>query len=296
MGVVCLKMIGWIGTGHMGELMAMNLLKAGYRMHIYNRTVEKTASLVEEGAISVSSAKELVEQCDVSFLMLSDANAVKKVLTKEDGILAGVRPGKVIVDMSTISPADSRAFAQLVAEKGGVYLDAPVSGSVGPAKAGQLVILVGGDEATKEGCQPYFDVLGKKTIHFGENGKGSAAKLSINLLLAIVGQGVGETLLLAEKAGLESEKVLEMISQSAMNTPLFAGKRDMYEKEEFPAAFMLKLMAKDLGLINEQATRLAVNLPLAEAANETYRSACNNGDGDSDMAAVYKELKRKNKK
>lgn len=289
-----MQRLGWIGTGQMGELMAMNLLKAGYRIHVYNRTIEKTDSLVKAGAIRASSPKEIVEQSDISFVMLSEANAVKDVLTQEKGILEGIAPGKIIVDMSTISPEDSRAFARLVSEKGGIYLDAPVSGSVGPAKAGQLVILVGGEKAAMEICQPYFDVLGKETIHFGENGKGSAAKLSINLLLAIVGQGVGETLLLAEKAGLERGKVLEMISQSAMNTPLFAGKRDMYETGEFPAAFMLKLMAKDLGLIKDQADRLDVDLPLAEAAKDTYMSARENGEGDSDMAAVYLELLRKN--
>jgi len=278
----------------MGELMAMNLLKAGYGIHVYNRTIEKTDSLIKAGAIRASSPKEIVEQSDISFVMLSEANAVKDVLTQEKGILEGIAPGKIIVDMSTISPEDSRAFAQLISEKGGIYLDAPVSGSVGPAKAGQLVILVGGEKAVMEICQPYFDVLGKETIHFGENGKGSAAKLSINLLLAIVGQGVGETLLLAEKAGLERGKVLEMIAQSAMNTPLFVGKRDMYETGEFPAAFMLKLMAKDLGLIKEQADRLDVDLPLAEAAKDTYISARDNGEGDSDMAAVYLELLRKN--
>ena len=289
-----MQRLGWIGTGQMGELMAMNLLKAGYGIHVYNRTIEKTDSLVKAGAIRASSPKEIVEQSDISFVMLSEANAVKDVLTQEKGILEGIAPGKIIVDMSTISPEDSRAFAQLISEKGGIYLDAPVSGSVGPAKAGQLVILVGGEKAAMEICQPYFDVLGKETIHFGENGKGSAAKLSINLLLAIVGQGVGETLLLAEKAGLERGKVLEMIAQSAMNTPLFAGKRDMYETGEFPAAFMLKLMAKDLGLIKEQADRLDVDLPLAEAAKDTYISARDNGEGDSDMAAVYLELLRKN--
>ena len=289
-----MQRLGWIGTGQMGELMAMNLLKAGYGIHVYNRTIEKTDSLVKAGAIRASSPKEIVEQSDIIFVMLSEANAVKDVLTQEKGILEGIAPGKIIVDMSTISPEDSRAFAQLISEKGGIYLDAPVSGSVGTAKAGQLVILVGGEKAAMEICQPYFDVLGKETIHFGENGKGSAAKLSINLLLAIVGQGVGETLLLAEKAGLERGKVLEMIAQSAMNTPLFAGKRDMYETGEFPAAFMLKLMAKDLGLIKEQADRLDVDLPLAEAAKDTYISARDNGEGDSDMAAVYLELLRKN--
>ena len=289
-----MQTIGWIGTGQMGELMAMNLLQAGYKIHVYNRTPEKTATLLENGAVREVSAKELVKQCDVSFVMLSDVNAVKDVLTKEDGILAGMATGKIIVDMSTISPEDSKMFAQLVAEKGGIYLDAPVSGSLGPAKAGKLVILVGGDEEAKDLCQPYFDVLGKKTIHFGENGKGSEAKLSINLLLAIVGQGIGEAVLLADKAGLERAKVLEMIAESAMNTPLFASKREMYETEEFPPAFMLKLMAKDLGLIKEQAERLEVDLPLAKAAKDTYMEARDHGKGDSDMAAVYLELKRKN--
>lgn len=290
-----MQTVGWIGIGQMGEPMANNLLKAGYGVNVYNRTAEKAASLVEVGATLLSSPKEVVEQSDVTFLMLSNAAAVEAVLTQEDGVLEAIQAGKTIVDMSTISPEDSRDFAVLVAEKGGVYLDAPVSGSTGAAIGAQLVILAGGEEETVRECQPFFDVLGKKTIHFGAQSKGSSAKLAINLLLSVVGQGVAESLVLAEKAGIEKEMMLELISQSAMSTPLFQGKKDMYRTEEFPSAFMLGLMAKDLGLISAEAERLGVDLPLAEVANETYQAARDHGKAKLDMAAVYLELKEQNK-
>ncbi|MGW9018965.1 NAD(P)-dependent oxidoreductase [Priestia megaterium] len=288
--------LGWIGLGHMGAPMAKNLLQAGYKVNVYNRSIEKTTSLVEIGATKLDSPKEVVEQSDIIFVMLSDSKAVQAILTQDNGVLNAIHSGKVVVDMSTISPEDSLSFAKLVSEKGGVYLDAPVSGSVGAAVAGQLVILVGGQKKTIELCQPYFNILGKETIYFGSNSKGSSAKLAINLLLGVIGQGIGETLVLAEKSGLDIEKVLEMISQSGMNTPLFQGKKEMYRKEEFPSAFMLELMSKDLGLVKIEADRLETVLPLAEATNAIYRSAKENGKAKLDMAAVYLELKDKNTK
>jgi len=286
--------LGWIGLGHMGSPMAKNLLQAGYKVNVYNRSPEKTTSLVESGATKLNTPKEVVEQSDIIFIMLSNSNAVQAVLTQENGVLNAIHPGKVIVDMSTISPEDSLSYAKLVSERGGTYLDAPVSGSVGAAITGQLVILVGGEKKAIDICQSYFNLLGKETIHFGLNSKGSSAKLAINLLLGIIGQGIGETLLLAEKSGLEKEKVLEMISLSGMNTPLFQGKKEMYRKEEFPSAFMLELMSKDLGLVKAEADRLEAKLPLAEVVNTTYRSANENGKAKLDMAAVYLELKEKN--
>lgn len=289
-----MQKVGWIGLGHMGAPMALNLLQSGYKVNVYNRSEEKTIPLVEVGATKLNSPKEIVEQSDMIFMSLSDSYAVENVLTQTSGVLEGMKAGKVIVDMSTISPEESSSFAKLVAERNGIYVDAPVSGSVGAAKTGQLVILVGGEKKGTEVCHSYFDILGKETIYFGAQSKGSAAKLAINLLLGIIGQGIGETLLLAEKSGLEKEKVLEMISQSGMNTPLFQGKREMYRKEQFPSAFMVKLMSKDLGLAKAQADRLDTRLPLAEVTNETYRSAKENGKAKLDMAAVYLELKDKN--
>lgn len=295
-GMERMQTVGWIGLGHMGAPMALNLLQAGYQVNVYNRSEEKTISLVEAGATKLDSPKDIVEQSDVIFMILSDSKAVENVLTQTNGVLEGMKSGKVIVDMSTISPEDSLAFATLVSEKEGAYVDAPVSGSVGAAKTGQLVILFGGEKKETEVCHPYFDILGKETIYFGSQSKGSAAKLAINLLLGIIGQGIGETLLLAEKSGLEKEKVLEMISQSGMNTPLFQGKKEMYRKEEYPSAFMVELMSKDLGLAKAQADRLDTHLPLGEVANKTYRSAKENGKAKLDMASIYLELKDKNMK
>ncbi|MGX6443552.1 NAD(P)-dependent oxidoreductase [Neobacillus sp. K501] len=283
--------VGWIGLGHMGTPMVQNLLQVNFKVNVYNRSQDKTTALVEMGAVKLTTPKEVVEQSEIIFLMLSDSNAIRDVLTQVNGVLSADLQGKIVVDMSTISPDDSLSFTKLISDSGGTYLDAPVSGSVGPAKAGQLVILVGGEKKAIDICQPYFDVLGKATIHFGPNSKGSSAKLAINLLLGILGQGIGETLLLAEKSGLVKEKVLEMISQSAMNTPLFQGKKDMYRHDDFPAAFMLELMAKDLGLVKAEADKLETKLPLAEAADTTYRTAKENGRGKLDMAAVYLELK-----
>lgn len=291
-----MKKVGWIGLGHMGSPMALNLSQAGHHVNVYNRTVDKTIALVEAGATKLDSPKAIVEQSDVIFMILSDAIAVKEVISQQNGVLEGITPGKVIVDMSTISPNDSSSFASSVSARGGIYIDAPVSGSVGAAKGGQLVILVGSEDKVAAICKPYFDILGKETIYFGSQSKGSAAKLSINLLLGIIGQGIAETLILAENAGLDREKVLEMISQSGMNTPLFQGKKEMYRNEAFPSAFMIELMAKDLGLAKTQADLLNTYLPLTDAANETYRTANENGKAKLDMAAVYLELKERNAK
>ncbi|MGD9950153.1 MAG: NAD(P)-dependent oxidoreductase [Desulfobulbus sp.] len=289
-----MKTAGWIGTGQMGTPMVMNLLKAGFAVNLYNRTPEKAQPLTAAGAKQLQSAQEVVQQSDIVFLMLSNGAAIGEVLHADAGVLSAVQPGKTIIDMSTISPEDSKAFAQQVSKKGGRYIDAPVSGSVGAAEAAQLVILAGAMESELVPYQSYFDALGKKTIAFGGVSKGSSAKLAINLLLAITGQGIAEAMLLAEKAGLEQESMLELIGQSSVNTGLFQFKKDMYLKQAFPAAFMLELMSKDLGLIIDEAGRLGLNLPLAQQTHSTYNAAKEHGKGKLDMAAVYLEMKENN--
>lgn len=280
--------LGWIGLGHMGVPMAKRLLDGGHDLVVYNRTYEKTAPLVEKGATVVKEARDAVRQSDILFIMLADGPAVASVLenVKED------LDGKTIVNLSTISPEETKEMARLVEEHNGTYLESPVSGSVPVAENGQLVLLAGGDVKVIATCQPYLDLLGKETIHFGAHGTGSAAKLAINLLLAVVGQGVAETSLLGEGAGLEKEKLIKMISASGMNTPLFTGKRDMYRKNDFPSAFPLRLMAKDLGLITAEATRQRLELPLAQATNASYTEA-KPDYGDADMAAIYLALQEK---
>lgn len=284
--------IGWIGLGHMGVPMALRLRRAGHPVNVYNRTMEKTAPLVNEGAVALGTPRAVIEQSDIIFLMLADGPAVTAVLEQANGLLASPLQGKIIVNFSTISPEQSISFAARIEQTGATYLEAPVSGSVGVAEAGQLVLLLGGDDKAVAICRPYFEVLGKESIHFGAHGTGSSAKLAINLLLALVGEGVAETLWLGERAGLDKEKLLQLIGASGMNTPLFQGKQTMYREERFPAAFPLRLMAKDLGLITEEAKRLTLDLPLATTAHTQYQQALQNGHGDEDMAAVYLSFKQ----
>ncbi|NGM83687.1 NAD(P)-dependent oxidoreductase [Paenibacillus sp. 7124] len=283
--------IAWIGTGHMGLPMARNLIKAGIGLHVYNRTAERAQPLGKDGAVIRRTLAEAAEGADFIFLMLTKGDAVKDVLAGEEGILAHLKPNAYIVNMSTIGPEEAKEFARLTGEARGIYVDAPVSGSVGPAVQAQLVILAGGDRDALEACRPYLDKLGKAVIHFGDVGAGSYAKLAINLLLGVTAQGVGEALLFAEKSGLDRELVLRMISESAVSTKLFEGKKEMYVKDEYPSAFMISLVAKDLGLLTDEARRAGLNLPLAEAAGKTYADATQNGKGDLDMAAVWLQLK-----
>jgi 3-hydroxyisobutyrate dehydrogenase len=275
----------------MGKPMAANLLRAGYPIHVHNRSKDKAEELLQAGAEWAHSPREACERSEIVVMMVADAAAVEQILTGADGILAADLQGKIVIDMSTIGPDDSRQFAGLVQERGGSYLDAPVSGSVKPAQDGQLVVLAGGEADTFERCRPLFDVLGKASIHFGGSGSGSSAKLVINTLLGITMQGISESLVLASRLGLQSEQVVSMIGESAVNTPLFQGKKEMLLREQFPAAFALKLMTKDLKLAANAAVQTDTPLPALSAALGTYLTAKANGKGDLDVASVYLQLK-----
>jgi len=287
--------LGWIGLGAMGNPMAFNLIKAGFALNIYNRTSSKIQNLKSLGANSFDNIKELVKNSEIIFLMLSNGEAVREVLTSKNGILDSLSENKIIVDMSTISPLDSKEFYSLVKEKNCDYIDAPVSGSIGAAIAKQLIILVGGEEKAKEICKPYFEALGRATIDFGENSNGTSAKLSINMLLGVFTQAMAESITFSQKLGLDKEKVFEMISLSGMNTPPFQAKKESFSKNEFPSAFALELMSKDLGLLKQMIDNCNLNLPLSEISNETYLKAKEQGFGKEDMAAVIKTVKENNK-
>ncbi|WP_431809382.1 NAD(P)-dependent oxidoreductase [Brevibacillus agri] len=278
--------VGWIGLGNMGVPMAGNLLAAGYDVSVWNRTPDKAAPLVALGAKQVASLPRLVEECDVLFTMVSDDEAVKAIYTGADGVLSARVSGKLAIDMSTIAPETSRFLAEQAKKAGLRFLDAPVSGSVGPAKEAQLVIMVGGEKADYDEAKPLLDKLGKAAIYLGPNGAGTSAKLAINLLLGITVQGVSETLLFTRSLGIETEQMLEIISQSAVGTPLIRGKAASILADDYPAAFALKHMAKDLRLAREAG----VSTPLAESAQATYRQALEEGLGELDLMAILRHL------
>ncbi|NQF16626.1 NAD(P)-dependent oxidoreductase [Brevibacillus sp. HB1.3] len=278
--------IGWIGLGNMGIPMASNLLAAGYDVRVWNRTPGKAAPLVALGAKETATLSELVAQSDVLFTMVSDDEAVKAIYTGSDGLLSLPVQGKLAVDMSTISPDTSRFLAEQTKQAGLRFLDAPVSGSVGPAKEGKLVIMVGGERADYEIAKPMLDKLGKAAFYLGPNGAGTSAKLAINLLLGITVQGVSETLLFARSLGIGTEQMLDIISESAVGTPLVRGKAASILADDYPAAFALKHMAKDLRLAHEAG----VSTPLAESVNATYRHALESGLGELDLMAILRHL------
>ncbi|KXG42604.1 NAD(P)-dependent oxidoreductase [Tepidibacillus decaturensis] len=285
--------IGWIGLGNMGVPMATNLKKAGYELFVYNRSKEKAQPLLEMGATFKESPKEIAASVDVLITMVADDEAVKDVYTREDGVLAGLKEGQIAIDMSTISPETSKTIAALCKEKGVEMLDAPVSGSVAPAKEGTLVVLVGGDAETYEKVKPIFDIVGKASFLLGGNGAGSNAKLAINSMLGIYIQGLAETVLFAEKAGIPRETMLEIVKLSAVGSPIVNIKTPSIIQDYFPAAFALKHATKDLRLAMDRAKEMDLSFPLIEKAANTYEDALNAGNGELDLMAILSYLAKK---
>ena len=283
--------IGWIGLGQMGTPMVENLLKGSIDVTVYNRSFDKTLPLVEKGAKNTKNVEEIFEQNDIIFFMISNYSAALEILN--ENVLSKIK-GKKIVNMSTISPTESKAVGKLVIENNGKYIEAPVSGSVGAATAGVLLILVGGNKADTEDLYSIFNILGSKTYYFGELGKATGAKLVLNSLLGIFGEAYSEVLLLAQNFGIDTETIVNAISDSRMSSPLFQEKKDMFTNREYPAAFMLKHMTKDLKLSNEEIENKKLSLPLIQNTTKNYSEALEQGYGEQDMAAIFEILSKKN--
>ncbi len=275
--------IGWIGLGYMGVPMARNLLAAGFEVILYNRTAAKAEGL---GAALAASPAALAGGVDVVVTMLSDDAAQEAVLFGPGGVAEGLRPGQTVINMGTISPEASRRAAARLEDRGVAVLDAPVSGSVKPATDGTLVILVGGPAEAVARCQPIFDVLGKKTLHFGDSGQGANAKLAINMLLGTLIEATAETVRLGEALGLERGQVLEMIGESAFVSPIFQLKVPALLADAYPPAFPLKHMAKDFRLIEAAAQAAGVDLPAARAVAARFAAAEAQDLGEQDVMAV----------
>ena len=278
--------LGWIGLGHMGNPMAKNLLKAGFDVAVFNRTKEKEKELSEAGASSANSPQHLMKNCDIVITMVSDDQAVKEVFEGNSGLLSREHSGKLIIDMSTISPETSRYLSTKCSNKQINYLEAPVSGSVKPAQDGTLIILAGGSVENYKKAKPIFDVLGKMSLHLGAVGKGSSAKLAINYFLGLNLQGLAETVLFAEANGVSKEDMLTIINEGACGSGITKIKTPSILNNSYPAAFPLKHLAKDLRLAKEAG----LNTPLIHPLFDSYNNANNNGLGDEDVMAIIKNL------
>ncbi|MEE1943991.1 NAD(P)-dependent oxidoreductase [Pedobacter sp. KR3-3] len=277
--------IGWIGLGKMGIPMAGNLIKAGYPVSVYNRNQAKADALLQEGAAWVDSPAELIQKTAVVFLMVSDDVAVNEIFNAENGLLSNNLSGKIIVNMSTVSPQISKEMAELCQQKGASYLDAPVSGSVKQAQEGSLVIMVGGEEEPTEQVRPLFDVLGKMALRLGPTGAGNAAKLAINSLLALYALGLAETVVFARNQGVQVADLLQLLNNGALSNVFTKIKGDAILQDNYEAAFALKHIVKDLGLAKKEG----LQSPLAQTAFATFEAA-NNQLAEEDIIAVIKTL------
>jgi 3-hydroxyisobutyrate dehydrogenase len=283
--------IGWIGLGNIGVPMVKNLIKAGHHVTVYNRNPEKSAALHESTGVAVSkSPADLVASSDFIITMISDDAAVKAVYEAEDGIFSvPAKEGLITIDMSTVSPETTRYLAAVCADKGITYLDAPVSGSIKPAEEGQLVIMVGGEEAAYEKAKPIFEVLGKSSTYLGESGKGNSAKLAINLFLGIIGQGLSEAVVFAEKNGVSAEELLPLINGGPLGSGFTKMKSENIVSNNYKPAFSLKLLAKDIKLAEDNG----MDTPFGQSLTKTIGLAIEKGHGDRDMIGILNYLSGK---
>ncbi|WP_343670497.1 NAD(P)-dependent oxidoreductase [Chitinophaga sp.] len=277
--------IGWAGLGNMGKPMVRNLVKAGFDVQVYNRTISKAEEFAKETGVKVvATPAELVKDVDCVITMVSDDAALQEIW---DQFLAVPLPsGLLAIDMSTVSPDTTKAMAARIKEKGIGYLDAPVSGSVKPAEDRQLIILVGGAEADFERAKPVFDSLGKSATLLGDNGAGNYAKLAINAFLGITVQGLAEAVIFAQKHGIGPDKLLPLINEGGVGSGITRIKTPGIINENYAPAFALKLLAKDIRLAREQGMDTPAGVTLSEALN----GAVKEGLGDEDMIAILKYL------
>ncbi len=278
--------VGWIGLGNMGNPMATNLLKAGFELTVFNRTKEKENALTAAGALSANSPQDLINSCDIIFTMVSNDAAVKEIFDGDSGLLCSSNPGKLIIDMSTVAPATSCYLSERCNKMQISFLEAPVSGSVKPAQEGTLIILVAGTDESYKKAKPIFDVLGKYAIYLGAAGVGSSAKLAINYLLGLNLQGLAETVLFAEKNGVSKQDMLTIINEGACGNGITKLKAPSILNNNYPAAFALKHLVKDLRLAKEAG----LHTPLIQPLFDSYEKAEREGLGDEDVMAIIKSI------
>jgi 3-hydroxyisobutyrate dehydrogenase-like beta-hydroxyacid dehydrogenase len=283
------KKLGFVGLGHMGGSMASRFLAAGHPVYGEEQNRADAQGLIDDGLQWRDTPREVAEAADMLFTSLPDDGVLEAVASGSDGILAGFAAGKIWVDMSTVSPRVSRGLAERVHALGGTMLDAPVSGSVPQVQAGTLTIMVGGDQGAYARVEPLLRELGTPT-HIGENGQGLVLKLAINISLAVQMLAFAEGLLLAERAGVHPELAVEVMTESAIGSPMLKARAALVLDLPDGAWFDIGLMQKDVALALDTARQLRVPLPSAAAADELLTVARALGYERRDLAALFEVL------
>jgi 3-hydroxyisobutyrate dehydrogenase-like beta-hydroxyacid dehydrogenase len=282
-----------VGAGRMGAAMVGTLRRAGFEVLVFNRTRSKAEEVAAAtGATLAASAREAAAQAQVVLSSLADDAAVGAAYTGGEGLVAGLQPGAVVCESSTIDPGTVQRLRPLVEDRGASLLDTPVSGSVPAVEAGALTIMAGGDAAVLERARPVLDALAKQVYHVGGLGSGAAMKLAVNAILHGLNLALSESLVLAERAGVERATAYEVFAASAIAAPFVHYKREAFEHPgRAPVAFSLELAAKDLDLILALASEAGAPMEQAATNREVVRAAVAAGLGDHDLSELASYLR-----
>ena len=284
--------LGYIGLGVMGGQMVDRLLTHGHTVTGYNRTRAKAQWLIDKGMKFSDTPRGVAEAADVTLSMVTNSAALEDVAEGPNGILAGLSAGKVLIDMSTVSPAMSKSLANKVRARGADMVDAPVSGSVITLQQGKLSVMVGGSKETFERVKPLLLDIGPKVTHVGENGLALAMKIATNLSLAVQMLAFSEGVLLAEKSGIPREVAVDVLTHSVIGSPMVQYRGPMVLKMPDEAWFNVNMMQKDMLLALELGRQVDVPLPTTAAANEMLTAARGMGLQERDFAIVFQVLAR----
>jgi 3-hydroxyisobutyrate dehydrogenase-like beta-hydroxyacid dehydrogenase len=287
-----IKRISYLGLGTMGGGMALNLLKAGYQVSVWNRSADKCEPFARKGARVADTPAAVVRDVDLVMYMLSNDQAVEEVVFGPNGILSGIKEGQIVVNMSTVLPATSLREEEAYAKRGVDFLDAPVFGSKVESAKAKLWILAAGNKAIFEKVKPVLEHLGQTVHYFGKNGNAAAMKLVGNLIVALELEALSEGLVLAQKAGLDLNTVMEVVKVADFRSPLLVGNGQNILKRDFSTSFALELMLKDAGLIEKFADGLKSPILALRVAEKNLESAVGLGFGQENASALIKALEK----
>lgn len=288
-----MKKIAFLGLGRMGVRMARNLVRNGFSVVVWNRSMDKTQELVELGAEIANTPAAAAATADITITMLSQDHAVREVLLGKNGVIEGITAGKLVIDCSTVAPGTSRELYREFEKKGTDFLDAPVTGSVSQAEDGTLVFMVGGRREAFDRAGEVFDSMGKHKAYMGACGTGATTKLANNTIAAINLFALAEGMSIAEKSGIDLKDFAGVISGGAAQSRMVDRKAQKLIARDYSPQFTAALMNKDLGLAAGLCMELGISASLLEYAKEALQKSVDEGNGEKDFSVIY-ELYRKN--